>query len=85
MSEIELTENRPPWHKIRGGVLLGVGCVTSPCCTPLLVPAALALFAGTPFAAFLAQYIGWVYAALTLISLLSLFFAVRALWSKRAV
>lgn len=82
MSEIELTEKRPPWRKIRGGVLLGVGCVTSPCCTPLVVPAALALLAGTPLAAFLAQYIGWVYAVLTLVSLLTLFFGVRSLWQK---
>lgn len=78
--------DHPPtrWRKIRAGLLLGVGCLTSPCCSPLIVPAVLALLAGTPLAVFLAQYIGWVYAALTLVSLLSLFFGVRALWAKQS-
>ena len=73
-------ETTGPGRKIRGAVLLGVGCVTSPCCTPLLVPLTITLLAGTPLAAFLAQYVGWVYAALTLLSLVSLFLAVRHLW-----
>lgn len=73
---------KTPWQKIRGGVLLGVGCVASPCCTPLIVPFVLTLLAGTPVAAFLAHYLGWVYGILTLISLLSLYFGARYLWQK---
>lgn len=86
MAEIELYEvngkdqGNPRQRKIRGGLLLGVGCVTSPCCTPLLVPLALTLLAGTPIAAFLTRYVGWVYALLTLISLGTLFLGVRHLW-----
>lgn len=68
------------WRKIRGGFLLGLGCITSPCCTPLIVPAALVLLAGTPLAAFLTRYAGWVYAVLTLISLASLFLGTRRVW-----
>jgi hypothetical protein len=67
-------------RKIRSGFLLGVGCLTSPCCTPLLVPLTITLLAGTPLAAFLAQYVGWVYAVLTLVSLVSLFLGVRHVW-----
>ena len=67
-------------QKNRGAVLLGVGCVTSPCCTPLVVPLAISLLAGTPLAAFLAQYAGWVYAVLTLVSVVSLFLGVRHVW-----
>src|SRR5260370_32430114 len=26
-------------RNIRGGVMLGVACITSPCCTPFIVPA----------------------------------------------
>jgi hypothetical protein len=77
----ERTERR---RKIRGGFLLGVGCVTSPCCTPLLVPLVLTLLAGTPLAAFLAQYVGWVYAGLTLVSVASLYAGVRHLWQAPA-
>lgn len=86
MTEIELCEvsgkdqENPRQRKIRGGLLLGVGCVTSPCCTPLLVPLALTLLAGTPIAAFLTRYVGWVYALLTLVSLITLFLGVRHLW-----
>lgn len=60
------------WQKFRGGAMLGIGCVTSPCCTPLLVPLWLLLLAGTPSAVWLTQYIGWIYAGLTLISIVSL-------------
>lgn len=60
------------WPKIRGGVMFGVACLTSPCCTPLIVPLGLALIAGTPVAAWAWHYIGWIYGGLTLVSVLSL-------------
>lgn len=50
----------------------GLACITSPCCTPLIVPLGLVLIAGTPLAAWLTQYIGWVYGGLTLVSIISL-------------
>ena len=60
------------WPKIRGGVMFGVACLTSPCCTPLIVPLGLALIAGTPVAAWAWHYIGWIYGGLTLVSVISL-------------
>jgi len=60
------------WHTIRGGFLLAVACIFSPCCIPLLVPFGFALLAGTPVAVWLTQYLGWVYGGLTLISTVSL-------------
>jgi hypothetical protein len=48
------------WPKIRSGLMFGVACITSPCCTPLIVPLGLALIAGTPLAAWLTHYIGWI-------------------------
>ncbi len=65
---------QPPtlWQKIRGGVMFGVACIASPCCTPLIVPLVIALLAGTPVAAWLTTNLGWVYGGLTLLSALSL-------------
>src|SRR5258708_6037083 len=37
-------------RNIRGGVMLGIACITSPCCTPLIVPIVLGLLGGTPVA-----------------------------------
>jgi predicted MFS family arabinose efflux permease len=54
-----------------------VACFTSPCCAPLYVPLALALLAGTPAAGWLTANVGWVYGALTLVSLASAVLAVR--------
>ena len=51
--------------------MLGVACVTSPCCTPLFVPLGLALLAGTPAAVWLSANLGWVYGGLTLVSIIS--------------
>lgn len=59
------------WQKIRGGILFGVACLTSPCCTPLYIPVALALLAGTPAAVWLGHNLGWVYGGLTLVSIIS--------------
>ncbi len=61
------------WKNIWGFGSLAVACLASPCCTPLLVPVVLSLLAGTPLAVFLAPFIGWVYAGLTVLSLVSLY------------
>lgn len=73
-----IAEKIPPnvspslWQKIRSGVMFGVACVASPCCTPLIVPLGLALLAGTPIAAWLTAHLGWVYGGLTLLSVVGL-------------
>src|SRR5437660_737067 len=71
----EHTTRRPGasvWKSIWGIGSLVVACLASPCCAPLLVPVVLSLLAGTPLAVFLAQSIGWVYAGLIVLSLVSL-------------
>ena len=70
------------WQKIRSGLMFGVACITSPCCTPIIVPIALALLAGTPVAVWLSAYIGWVYGGLTLLSIVSLVLGFRWLGQK---
>jgi len=47
--------------KIRSTVMFVIACIASPCCTPIIVPIAITLLAGTPIAAWLSAYIGWVY------------------------
>jgi hypothetical protein len=66
------------WKFIRSILLFGVACITSPCCTPLIVPAILVLLAGTPLALWLSAYLGWVYGGLTAISIIS--FALGLRW-----
>lgn len=73
------------WRKIRGGVMFGVACVTSPCCTPLLVPLVLVLLAGTPAAVWLTAHLGWVYGGLTVVSVLSLVLGWRWLRHKTTI
>ena len=63
--------------KIRSGVLFGVACLASPCCTPLYVPLLLMLLAGTPAAVWLSANVGWVYGILTLVSIISFVLAWR--------
>jgi hypothetical protein len=65
------------WQKIRGGLMFGLACITSPCCTPLFVPLGLALLAGTPAAVLLTYNSGWIYGGLTLVSLVSLILGMR--------
>jgi hypothetical protein len=67
------------WRKIRSGVMFGIACITSPCCTPLIVPLLLSLLAGTPVALWMGQNLGWVYGILTAISILSLVLALRSM------
>lgn len=59
------------WRRMRSGVLFALACLTSPCCTPLMVSLVLSLLAGTPAALWLTQHGGWIYGVLTGISLLS--------------
>ena len=75
-------EEKTMWQKIRSGVMFGVACITSPCCTPILVPIGLALLAGTPVAAWVSANIGWVYGGLTLLSVVSLVLGVRWMGQK---
>ena len=58
--------------RLRGMVMFLMTSITSPCCTPLIVPIILALLAGTPAAVWLTQHLGWVYGGLTLVSAVSL-------------
>jgi predicted MFS family arabinose efflux permease len=48
----------------------------------LFVPVGIALLAGTPLAVWLTPHVGWVYAALTIISVLSVLLAFIALHRK---
>jgi hypothetical protein len=72
-----LAECRTMWQKIRGFVMLGIACIASPCCTVLFVPVFLALIAGTPAAVWLGHNQGWIYGALTLLSVVSFVMAFR--------
>lgn len=67
--------------KIQSGILFGVACLTSPCCTPLYVPLLLVLLAGTPVAVWLSAHLGWVYGGLTLVSVVSFVLGWR--WLKQ--
>lgn len=64
-----------PSLPLGSAVLFIVACLTSPCCTPVLVPLGLALLANTPLALWLPGALGWVYTALTIICVSSLIFA----------
>lgn len=68
---ISLTARQQPWHRMRSGVLFALACLTSPCCTPIMVPLVLSLLTGTPAALWLTLHGGWVYGVLTGVSLLS--------------
>ncbi|MEO5888389.1 MAG: hypothetical protein ABIQ77_12080 [Anaerolineales bacterium] len=69
------------WKKIRSGFMFVIACVASPCCTPLIVPLALALLAGTPIAVWASAHLGWVYGGLTLLSITSLVLGLR--WMRQ--
>ena len=53
------------WKKIRSGVMFGIACIASPCCTPIIVPIVITLLAGTPVALWMSANLGWVYGGLT--------------------
>jgi hypothetical protein len=65
------------WKKVRAGVMFGIACITSPCCTPLIVAVLMGVFAGTPAAVWIGQNVGWVYGGLTLVSVVSLVLGLR--------
>lgn len=71
------------WKKVRSGAMFVVACVTSPCCTPLIVPLGIALLAGTPFALWLSAHLGWVYGGLTIVSAISLVLGLRWMGQKK--
>jgi hypothetical protein len=89
VSEVTVVQLQPPhrarilWQDVRSGVMFGFACAASPCCTPLIVPAVVALLAGTPLSLWITAHLGWVYGALTLLSAVSLFFALRWLNKDR--
>jgi membrane protein implicated in regulation of membrane protease activity len=66
---------------VRGVITFIIACITSPCCTPLIVPVLFTLLAGTPAALWMSQNLGWVYGALTAVSLISFVLALR--WLNR--
>jgi hypothetical protein len=70
------------WKNARSILMLGMGCLTSPCCTPFLVPLGLSLLSGTPIAVWLTYKLSWIYGALTLVSILSFILAIR--WMQSA-
>jgi hypothetical protein len=52
-------------HPVRSGILFVLACLTSPCCTPIVVPLIFSLIAGTPATLWLTQHGGWIYGVLT--------------------
>jgi predicted MFS family arabinose efflux permease len=71
------------WKKFRSGVMFVIACVTSPCCTPLIVPLGIALLAGTPLALWLSAHLGWVYGGLTIVSVISLVLGLRWMGQRK--
>jgi hypothetical protein len=71
------------WKKTRSGIMFGVACVLSPCCTPLIVPIILSLLVGTPAAVWITGHLGWVYGGLTAISLISVVLGLRWMGQKQ--
>ena len=70
------------WKKIRSGVMFGIACIASPCCTPIVIPIVIALLAGTPVAVWMSANLGWVYGGLTVLSIISLVLGVRWMSQK---
>lgn len=68
------------WQKIRSGTMFVISFITCPCHLPITLPLALALLAGTPLAAWIAQNRGWVYGGMTILFLLSL--SLGLVWMK---
>jgi hypothetical protein len=64
-------------NHIRTALLLGVACLTSPCCVPLIAPIIVGLLTGTPLAIWFASHMAWLYGGLTLVSAVSFLLAWR--------
>lgn len=71
------------WRKIRYRLMFGIACLTSPCCTPLLIPLIIGLLAGTPAALWMSQHIGLIYGILTGISIVSFILTLRWMNNRR--
>ncbi len=69
-------------NSVVSAVLLGVACLTSPCCVPLIAPIILGLLAGTQVALWFANNMGWMYAGLTLVSMVSFLLVWRYAFQK---
>ena len=82
--QIDNNQEQTMWKKIRSALAFGVACIASPCCTPIIVPLALALLAGTPVAVWASANLGWVYGGLTLISIVGFVLAYRWMGQKSA-
>lgn len=82
--QINHNQEQTMWKKIRSALAFGVACIASPCCTPIIVPLALALLAGTPVAVWASANLGWVYGGLTLISIVGFVLAYRWMGQKSA-
>ena len=78
---IDKDQGSTMWKKGRSGVMFGIACIASPCCTPIIVPIVIALLAGTPVALWMSANLGWVYGGLTLLSIISLVLGVR--WMRQ--
>lgn len=70
---------------VTSAVLLGVACLTSPCCVPLIAPIILGLLAGTPLALWFASHMAWMYGGLTLISVISFLLLWRYAFQKSSL
>ena len=82
--QINSSQEQNMWKKVRSGLMFGFACITSPFYTPIIVPIALALVAGTPVAVWLSANVGWVYGGLTLLSVVSLVLGFRWMGQKNA-
>jgi hypothetical protein len=72
-------------NAVVSAVLLGVACLTSPCCVPLIAPIILGLLAGTPLAFWFTSHMGWMYGGLTLISAISFLLLWRYAFQKSSL
>jgi len=81
---VKSKEENNIWQKIRSGFMFVIACIASPCCTPIIVPIALALLAGSPVAIWATANIGWVYGGLTLLSVVSLVLGIRWMNQNRS-
>lgn len=78
---VNLAPQETRWQAARSTVMFVVGCLASPCCTPLFVPILLGLLGSAPLAVWLGQHLGWVYGGLTVLSFISFGLALR--WSGK--
>ena len=79
------TKLDPKTKSIQSAILLGVACLTSPCCVPLIAPIILGLLSGTPLALWFTSHMGWMYGGLTLISAISFLLVWRYAFQKSSL